>query len=121
MNMLASSSEEAQDIQPFLMGTNTLSDSETIASGQTIAAFTPLGRVTLTGLLVAALAGASDGSEKVIAISAHAVDASAGAQSAPVYKGGVFNADLITWDVSWNAAAIAGAFDGTPMITQLPG
>ena len=91
-----------------------------VASGQIIAQFAPLGRVTASGELIESLPGAGDGSEVPVAISMHAINTSLGAADHPVYKGGGFNEGLIAWDPAWTAAQKAGAFDGTPMLLMTP-
>jgi hypothetical protein len=92
-----------------------------VASGQTIAKYAPLGRVTATGLCVEAAADATDGSQVVIGIANDTIDTTAGAASSPMWVGGDFNADLIDWDASWTASAKAGAFDRTMIVAYSPG
>ena len=93
---MASSTRHELNTQPFLLGYQR-SASGTVAAGQTIAQYTPLGRVTATGLLVEAAHDASDGSQLVVGITNGAIDTAAGAASSPMWVAGNFNADLIQW------------------------
>lgn len=117
---LAGSTSEEYTPDSFVQGGELLTDSETVANGQTIAKYTPLGRVTASGELIESLPGASDGSEVPIGFSVHDIDTSSGAAKHPVYKGGKFNADLVDWNAGWSAAAKAGAFDRTPIVLISP-
>lgn len=118
--MLAKGTLETDTPSNFIMGGDVQTTPETIASGQTIAQYAPLGRVTASGELIESLPGAVDGSQDAIAIAAHAIDTTAAAAKNPVYKGGKFNADLVVWDGTWTVAQKAGAFDGTPITLQKP-
>ncbi|GAB5451829.1 MAG: hypothetical protein Hals2KO_21570 [Halioglobus sp.] len=117
---LANSTTEAYSPDSFVQGGELVTDHETISTGQTIAKYSPLGRVTASGEVIESLPGASDGSQVPIGIAVHDIDTTAGAADHPVYKGGVFNADLVAWDASWTAAQKAGAFDGTPVVLTSP-
>jgi hypothetical protein len=116
---MASVTSHELNTQPFLLGDNR-SASAAVAVGQTVAKYAPLGRVTATGLCVEAAADATDGSQLVVGIANDPIDTTAGAASSPMWVGGGFNADLIQWDVSWTAAAKAGAFDRTMIVTYSP-
>lgn len=95
--------------------------SETIASGNKIAERTVLGRVTATGKLVPLDPDATDGSEKAVAISVTAIDASTADAQGPVYKGGYFNPNALVWPEDITDAQKAAAFDGTPIHLRVPG
>ena len=116
---MASSTSHELNTQPFLLG-HQRSASGTVAAGQTIDKYAPLGRVTATGLLVEAAHDASDGSQLVVGIASDSIDTTAGAASAPMWVGGDFNADLIQWGASWAASAKAGAFDRTMIVAYSP-
>lgn len=118
--MLAKGTLETDTPSTFVLGGNVQTDNETVSTGQTIAQYAPLGRVTASGELIESLPGAVDGSEVPVAIAVHAIDTAAGAKDQPVYKGGKFNVSLVAWDGTWTAAQKAGAFDGTPIILQTP-
>jgi len=118
---LASSTEETYAPEGLIVGSNpVITGSDTVAAGQSIAEYTPLGRVAASGELIESLPGAGDGSEVPIGISMHAIDTTGGAASHPLYLGGGFNADMIAWDGTWTAAQKAGAFDGTPVVILTP-
>lgn len=92
----------------------------TIASGETLAARTPLGQVTASGKFVAWDPAASDGSEKAVRLSLYAVDASAADTEAQLIDGGSFNPELVVWPDGVTAAQKLAAFVGTPIVLQLP-
>lgn len=91
----------------------------TIASGENLAAKTPLGQITASGKLIAWDPAAEDGSEVALYITAYAVDASAGDQQAQVIKSGTFNPEQIVWPTATAAQKLL-AFAGTPISLQLP-
>ena len=118
---LAGSASESYSPESFVQGSSpVITDSETIANGQTIEQYAPLGRVTASGELIESKSDAGDGSEVPVAIAAHSIDTTGGASVEPVFKGGEFNADMVDWDASWTAAQKAGAFDGTPITLISP-
>lgn len=92
----------------------------TIASGETLAARTPLGQVTASGKFVAWDPAANDGSEKAVRLSLYAVDASAADAEAQLIDGGSFNPELVVWPDGVTAAQKLAAFVGTPIVLQLP-
>lgn len=112
----ASSTSETYSPDSFVVGVQeVVTGDETIVTGQTIAQYAPLGRVTASGELKESLPGAVDGSGVPIAIAVYAIDTSGGAANHPVYLGGGFNETKVAWDGTWTAAQKAGAFDGTPI------
>lgn len=93
----------------------------TIAAGQNLPAKTPLGQVKATGEFKAVDLAANDGSQVATRMTAFAVDTTAGAKQAAVYKSGSFNPELVNWHASFDTAAKkATAFVGTPISLQLP-
>ena len=112
-DFLASRSTETLTPVELFTGGDVQTAPETIVTGKTIAKHVPLGRVTATGQLMESVQTASDGSEKPVAISVHAIDTTGGAAKHPVYIGGKVDAAKLTWDASWSAAEKLSAFDAT--------
>ena len=95
-------------------------NTETLAAGQNIAARTPLGRVSATGLLVACDLAANDGSEVPVGLSVFDIDATSGAMDCPIYVSGRFDYNLVEFDASFDTdAKKKAAFDRTA-ITLIP-
>lgn len=86
-----------------------------VASGSTVVELEVLGQVLTTGQYIKSVKTATDGSQVPAAISASAVDATAGAVSAPVYVAGAFDPDSLVWDASWSAADRLTAFVNSPI------
>jgi hypothetical protein len=102
----------------LIAGSDSVSTTEgTIASGENLAANTPLGMVTATGKLVIRAPGAADGSEKAVRMTVNAVDATAGDVSTQLYKTGTFNVDLVELGAA-TAAQKLTCFVGTPISLQ---
>lgn len=98
-----------------------LSDYGLVATGQDLAAFTVVGRENTNGTLVAWTPDATDGSEVAIGILAEAVDASAEDISAPFYRGGCFDPDMLVWpEAIDNEPEKLAAFDRTPIRLRRP-
>lgn len=74
---------------------------ETAGAATTFAAFTVVGRITATGLIVASVPGAADGSEDPIGITVTAKAATAGDEDVEVYVAGVFNPEALTYDAGF--------------------
>ena len=92
----------------------------TIATGQTIAARTPIGQVAASGHYIAWLPGASDGSQVAVAITAFDVDTtSGGAAAKQVYKSGTFNPELVAWPTATDLQK-ALSFTRSPISLQAP-
>ncbi len=118
---LAASRNEVYSPDGFVKASNPIiSDSELVSITQVIAQYSPLGRVTASGELIESKSDAGDGSEVPVGIAVHAIDTTGGSAAQPVYKGGGFDATMVSWDASWTAAQKAGAFDGTPIILVTP-
>tara|TARA_R110001606_G_scaffold345513_1_gene494370 strand:+ start:6158 stop:6508 length:351 start_codon:yes stop_codon:yes gene_type:complete len=92
----------------------------TVASGEDLAARTPLGQVTASGKFVAWDPAADDGSQVAVRMSLGAVDATAGDKQAQLIKSGTYNPDLVQWPAGTTAAQKLTAFVGTPISLQLP-
>ncbi|SEQ48988.1 Bacteriophage lambda head decoration protein D [Amphritea atlantica] len=92
----------------------------TIASGEDLAALTPLGQLTATGEFVEWAPGAADGSEVATRMTVAAVDATGGAVVTQAYKSGCFNTDLVVWGAA-TALQKSLAFAGTPISVQTAG
>ena len=93
--------------QPVSGSDEIATTSVTIASGQNLAANTPLGQVTSTGKFVECDADATNGSQTPVYLTAQAVDASAGDTQEQVIKSGTFD-----------ATKKLTAFVGTPISLQ---
>ena len=94
--------------------------SVTIASGEDLAANTPIGQVADTGKFVNCVRTASDGSETAVYITANAIDATSGDISAQVYKAGTYDPEKLEWDASHTTVSMLTAFVGTPISLQSP-
>lgn len=92
---------------------------ETIASGQTLSKYTPMGRVKATGELISWAPGASDGSEKALFLTAFAIDTSAGEKTHAVIYDCMINPEFINWPTATDIQK-AAAFDMTEIKQQLP-
>lgn len=120
---LASSRSETHSPDSFVKGSaEVLTHNEIVLTGQVIAQYAPLGRITASGKLIESKSSAGDGSEVPVAIAVHAIDtaAPAGDASQPVYKGGGFDETMVSWDASWTAVQKLGAFDRTPIVLITP-
>lgn len=91
-----------------------------IASGEDLAALTPLGQVTASGKFVAWDPAAVDGSEVATRMTVAAVDATGGDVTTQAYKSGTFNTDLVVWGAATATEKLL-AFAGTPISTQAAG
>lgn len=92
----------------------------TIASGEDLAALTPLGQLTASGEFVAWAPGAADGSQVATRMTVEAIDATGGAVVTQAYKSGCFNTDEVVWGAA-TALQKALAFAGTPISVQAAG
>jgi len=109
----------AESPVPFVLGGYPLiSQSETILSGQNIAAGAVLGKVTASGKYVLSLSGSSDGSQTPIAIAAVAIDASSADLAGPVFVSGLFDSNLLTYGTAHTAATVKDAFAGSPLFVE---
>jgi hypothetical protein len=91
----------------FAGTTQSVADSVTIASGQTIVRGTVLGKVTADGKFITSLSGAVDGSETAYVIAAEDIDASGGdVLNAAVYIKGEFNENALTLGTGHTTATV---------------
>lgn len=80
-----------------------VTESVTVASGQTLSRGAVLGKVTATGKVVLSMSAAADGSQTPYAILAEDVDASAADQVATAYLSGEFNEGELTFGADHTA------------------
>jgi len=120
--MTASSSVETSNVQSFVLGGEPVTDSETILSGQDLAQFSVVGRVTASGKFILSNSGAADGSENPVGITLEAVDATGGDETAPLYKGGEFDLDQCIFHASFSTDLLKkAAFDRTAIVLKKRG
>lgn len=82
-----------------------VSDEVTVISGQDLARGAVMGKITASGKYTACDVLASDGSETPDVVLSEATDASGGdVTKAPVYLSGEFNASLLTFGATTDAA-----------------
>jgi len=83
-----------------------VSEVETVAFSQTIAARTVVGKVTSGGKIKPCVLSANDGSQVPIGFVVNAVTTDADdVKTVEVYKGGCFNPDALVWDASFDSDA----------------
>lgn len=91
------------------------------ATGQTIAAITPIARISATGLIVPWAPGASDGSQLAIGLTCEAVVTTGGAAAHGYYIGGDFNNARVQWPGGATDIQKAVAFDRTSITVRVIG
>lgn len=92
-----------------------------LVSGQNLAKYTVVGRITASGKLTQWTPGAADGSQVAIGILVHATDASGGDKAAQFYRSGIFNIDVLGWGAATTVQKYK-AFDGSAIsVRALPG
>jgi hypothetical protein len=96
------------------------SEPETILSGENLAKWTVVGRVTASGKWVKSLSASSDGSQTPRGILVEAVDASAGDVVGPVYKKGHFDPTKLVYGASHTATTVKAALEGTGIFLREP-
>lgn len=112
--MLASNSSDSYVPSDLLAGDDdVVTTVGTIALGNNVLQYTVLGRVTATGEYAPWAPAATDGTEKAIAISAEAIDATAAAAVVPIYRDGFFNIADLVWPAGSTAIQQQEAFDNT--------
>lgn len=88
-------------------GTQIITDSVTVITGQTLVRGAVLGKITTSGKFNLSLSAAIDGSEVPVAIVAEDVDASGGdVTNVPVYIKGEFNENSLTLGTAHTIASI---------------
>jgi hypothetical protein len=93
-----------------------------VLSGQNLAQYAVVARVSASGKVVAWAPAASDGSQIAIGVLVHAIDASAGDRDGTIYNGGSFNIDALVWPGGATTVQKVRAFDGTAIeVKALPG
>jgi len=92
-----------------------------LVTGQNLAKYAVVGRITASGKLMQWVPGAVDGSQQAIGILIHAVDATSADKDAQFYRSGVFNIDALGWASATTVQKYA-AFNGTAIaVRALPG
>lgn len=110
---------ETYEVEQWEAGTEpTRTTQDTLVSGQNVAKYAPLGRVTATGKLKIWNPAGSDGSEVAVRIAAEAVDATSGDVKAQFIKAGCFNIDAVAWPGTPTDVQKMNAFNGTPISLQ---
>ncbi|MEP2533558.1 head decoration protein [Shimia sp.] len=95
------------------------STDETILSGEDLEALTVVG-FDGNGKIVPAVAADGGTPVQAIGVLVYAVDATGGDAPGHVYRGGMFNPDMLVWDASYDTdAEKATAFNGAPSPTQI--
>jgi hypothetical protein len=92
----------------------------TVATGNNVAARTPLGQVTATGKFVIWNPAGNDGSEKAVRMTEYAIDATSADKTGQLIKAGSFNPDLVAWPGGVTEIQKLTAFVGTPISLQAP-
>lgn len=98
-----------------------VTEPETIAAGQNLSQYAALGRITASGKWVLSDPGAGDGSEVIRGFLPVAVDATGGDTTAPVYKAGQFNPEMLVFGGAHNAASAKKDIEGTPLFLRAQG
>lgn len=112
---------ETYGLEDWITGSDSVTTTAgTVASGQNLAQYAPLGQVTATGKFVEWAPGAADGSEVASRIAPMAIDASGADTPAQLIKTGTFNPELIAWPGGATAVQKETAFVGSPISLQLP-
>ena len=116
-NFLAGSgSETYTPVEVFGGEAPILTQSDTLASGENLAAYTVVGRDSTTKKLEVWDLAASDGTQNPVGILIHAIDASAADKDCQIYVGGVFNFANLVVPGSITTAALANSyFDNSPI------
>lgn len=100
---MASSTDVSENFVPFITGEKPqITDTVTIASGNSISQYSLLGRVTDSGEYVPCVKTATDGSQVPRRIAIYAVDASSAAALGAVYCEVECNPSQIVLDDSWS-------------------
>lgn len=92
----------------------------TVAAGQTLAQYAPLGQKAATGEFHEWDPAAVDGTEIAVRIAPFAIDTSGGALDKQLIKAGSFNPELVAWPGAATAVQKLVAFVGTPISLQAP-
>ena len=91
----------------------------TLITGQNLANFTVLGRITASKKLTKCDPAAADGSQTAVGILVHAMDATSADKAVQFYKAGNFFADALVWHAGFDSAAKKlAAFDGTAIVIR---
>lgn len=92
---------------------------QTLITGQNLAQFTVVGRITASGKLTAYAPAAVDGSQIAVGILVHAINATSADKSCQIYTAGIFNVDALVWPGSVTTlAAKQAAFERSPIAVK---
>ncbi|HWK55371.1 MAG TPA: head decoration protein [Hyphomicrobiales bacterium] len=120
MPPLASSSTASDSNDPFVLGGPVRTDTGKLITGQNLAAYTAVGRITASGKLTKALDTADDGSQTIIGFTCHAVNATSADKDCPYYCAGKFNSELAVIDDSYTATELKAELDRTGLQLETP-
>lgn len=105
--------------QLFAGDANVITAPHTLVSGQNLAQYAVVGRVTASGKLKVCDLAALDGSAVAFGILVNAVDASGGDKACTVYVAGDFNRAALAWHASFTTDLLKSlAFDRTNIVTR---
>lgn len=99
--------------QPFAGSSDIVTKPDTLASGQNLAQYAVVARITASGLLTVWNPAGNNGSQYAVGILCHAINASAANKACEIYTGGSFNTAALVWPNGTTDAQKASAFDRT--------
>lgn len=92
---------------------------QTLVTGQNLAQFTVVGRITASGKLTAWDPAGNDGSQYAVGILVHATDATSADKTCQIYVSGVFNVAALVWPAGTTTlAARQAAFERTSILIK---
>ena len=116
MDFLAQSDLSSDSItpeQPFAGSSDIVTKPDTLASGQNLAQYAVVARITASGLLTVWNPAGNNGSQYAVGILCNAINASGGNKACEIYTGGSFNTAALVWPGGTTDAQKASAFDRT--------
>jgi hypothetical protein len=117
---IASSSEITNSTDSFVLGGPVGTDTGTLITGQNLAKYTAVGRISASAKLTKALDSAVDGSNAIVGFLVHAIDATSADKQCQLYVAGKFNRTLAVVDASYTATELLARLDRTPMTLVTP-
>lgn len=115
--MVSYSTESYTPTDIFGGESDIVTTSGVIASGNNVAQYTALGRITTTGKYAPWNPGATDGTQTAVAIAAVAINATSADLEGPIFVAGVFNQDVLVF-ANGTALQQAAAFDRSPIVVR---